>query len=151
MQLQSESNPALNTVTAYGRDYVEINEVSYAHAVYFAPEGEIHEWKVKAVGDVTAATLREVAGLTDMKVDPMAFLDAADGAAAQKPDDAPEVLLIGTGLKQHLLPAAVTRPLLQIGIGVEVMSTQAAARTYNILMAEGRRVVAALLPHEENA
>jgi uncharacterized protein len=31
------------------------------------------------------------------------------------------------------------------------MSTQAAARTYNILMAEGRRVVAALLPHEENA
>lgn len=148
MQLQSESNPALNTVTAYGHDYVEINEVSYAHAVYFAPEGEIHEWKVKGIGDVTAAVLREVAGLADMKADPMAFLD---GAPAQKPDDAPEVVLIGTGLKQHLLPAAITRPLLQVGIGVEVMSTQAAARTYNILMAEGRRVVAALLPHEENA
>jgi len=151
VQLQSESNPALNTVTAYGHDYVEINEVSYAHAVYFAPEGEIHEWKVKSIGDVTAAVLREVAGLADMKVDPMAFLDAADGAVAQKPDDAPEVVLIGTGLKQHLLPAAITRPLLQVGIGVEVMSTQAAARTYNILMAEGRRVVAALLPHEETA
>ncbi|NGM88859.1 Xcc1710-like domain-containing protein [Parapusillimonas sp. SGNA-6] len=150
MQLQSESNPALNTVTAYGHDYVEINEVSYAHAVYFAPEGDIHEWQVKGIGDVTADALRAVAGLADVKVDPMAFLDAADGAPAQKPDDAPEVVLIGTGLKQHLLPAATTRPLLQVGIGVEVMSTQAAARTYNILMAEGRRVVVALLPHEES-
>jgi uncharacterized protein len=150
VQLQSESNPALNTVTAYGHDYVEINEVSYAHAVYFAPEGEIHEWQVKGIDDVTADALRAVAGLADMKVDPMAFLDAADGASAQKPDDAPEVVLIGTGLKQHLLPAATTRPLLQVGIGVEVMSTQAAARTYNILMAEGRRVVVALLPHEES-
>ena len=149
VQLQSESNPALNTVTAYGDDYIEINEISYGHAVYFAPEGEIQTWPVQLVGDITAAVLRAVAGLGEAKVDPMAFLDG--NPALQKPADAPEVLLIGTGLKQHMLPAAVTRPLLDIGIGVEVMSTQAAARTYNILMAEGRRVVAALLPLKETA
>lgn len=149
VQLQSESNPALNTVTAYGDDYIEINEVSYGHAVYFGPEGEIHTWPVELVSDITAAVLRAVAGLGETKADPMAFLEG--NTVQQKPIDAPEVLLVGTGLKQHLLPAHVTRPLLDIGIGVEVMSTQAAARTYNILMAEGRRVIAALLPLKETA
>ncbi|NYT59084.1 hypothetical protein H0A65_09135 [Alcaligenaceae bacterium] len=149
MQLQSESNPALNTVTAYGHNYVEINEVSYTHPVYFAPEGEVHAWQVATAADISAATLREIAGLTDAKPDPMAFLDG--NTALQKPADAPEVVLIGTGLTQHLLPNHITQALLGVGIGVEAMSTQAAARTYNILMSEGRRVVVALLPHEEAA
>ncbi len=148
MQLQSETNPALNTVTAYGHDYIEINEVSYGHAVYFGPEGDINTWPVKVVGDITADTLRAIAGLTAASIDPMAFLDA--GVAPQKPAGAPEVLLIGTGSKQHLLPVHITRPLLDAGIGVEAMSTHAAARTYNILMAEGRRVIVALLPLEED-
>ncbi len=149
MQLQSESNPALNTVTAYGPDYIEINEVSYGHAVYFAPEGEVHQWMVQRIGDIDAGVLRQVAGLGESKPDPMAFLDG--GATAQKPADAPEVLLVGTGLKQHLLASHVTQPLLGMGIGIEAMSTEAAARTYNILMSEGRRVVAALLPNKEVA
>lgn len=149
MQLQSESNPALNTVTAYGPDYIEINEVSYGHAVYFAPEGEVHQWMVQRIGDIDAGVLRQVAGLGESKPDPMAFLDG--GATAQKPADAPEVLLVGTGLKQHLLASHVTQALLGMGIGIEAMSTEAAARTYNILMSEGRRVVAALLPNKEVA
>lgn len=149
VQLQSESNPALNTVTAYGRDYIEINQVSYGHAVYFGPEGAIHEWHVKAVQDISTDVLCQVAGLSKVKSDPMAFLN--DTTPTQKPKDAPEVLLIGTGLRQHLLSPHVTGPLLAMGIGIEAMSTQAAARTYNILMAEGRRVIVALLPHEEEA
>jgi len=147
VQLQSESNPAFNTVTAYGTDYIEINQVPYRHAVYFSPEGDIREWEVRQVTDITAGSLRQIAGLTDAKPDPMAFLDG--GSGIQKPKDAPEVVLVGTGLRQHLLPAHVTQPLLQIGIGIEAMSTQAAARTYNILMSEGRRVVVALLPQSE--
>lgn len=149
MQLQSESNPALNTVTAYDSDYIEINEVKYGHAVYFGPEGDIHAWNVGTVRDITPAVLKRVAGLTEAPADPMAFLD--EGSVPQKPIDAPEVLLVGTGLTQHLLPAAVSHPLLQMGIGIEAMSTQAAARTYNILMAEGRRVVVALLLDKEAA
>src|SRR3546814_10371309 len=61
--------------------------------------------------------LRQVAGLTDSKPDPMAFLDG--GATEQKPPDAPEVLLVGTGLKQRLLAPQVTQPLLQLGIRSE--------------------------------
>ncbi len=146
MQLQSESNPALNTVTAYGQDFIEINKVPYEHAVYFAPEGEIRHWPVETVADITASRLSEVAGLNDLAADPMAFLD--NDVASQKPPDAPEVILVGTGLKQQFLPPHATQALLKLGIGVETMSTQAAARTYNILMAEGRRVIAALLPLE---
>lgn len=148
MQLQSESNPALNTVTAYGTDYIEINEISYQHAVYFAAEGDIHEWNVQQVADITAQSLREITGLAQAKRDPMAFLDG--DASVQKPKDAPEVVLVGTGERQHLLPAHVTSPLLSMGIGIEAMSTQAAARTYNILISEGRRVIAALLPLSES-
>lgn len=149
MHLQNESNPALNTVTAYGSDYIEINEVRYRHAVHFAPEGEIHQLDVQDVSDFTAELLRELAGLRKASSAPMAFLEG--NTALVRAADAPEVVLIGTGLEQRFLPHRLTQPLLAAGTGIEAMSTQAAARTYNILMAEGRRVVAALLPCKENA
>ncbi|MFC3339591.1 Mth938-like domain-containing protein [Paracandidimonas soli] len=149
MHLQNEANPALNTVTAYGSDYIEINEVRYRHAVHFAPEGEIHQLDVQDVSDFTAELLRELAGLRKASSDPMAFLEG--NTALVRAADAPEVVLIGTGLEQRFLPHRLTQPLLAAGTGIEAMSTQAAARTYNILMAEGRRVVAALLPCKENA
>jgi len=60
--------------------------------------------------------------------------------------DATDILLIGTGEKMQLLPAAVRAHLDQKGIGFDIMDTGAAARTYNVLMLEGRRVAALLLP-----
>ena len=80
--------------------------------------------------------------------DPLAFLDEPE-AAPGRPANAPEVLLVGTGARQRFLRPEVLRPLLAIGVGVEVMDTHAASRTYNILMAEGRRVVVALIPRTE--
>ena len=76
----------------------------------------------------------------------MAFLDASESSGPSLEGPRPEVLLVGTGNRQRMLPHATLLPLLLAGIGVECMSTQAAARTYNILMAEGRQVIAALLP-----
>lgn len=145
MQLQAESIPALNTVTAYGNDYIEINAIAYRHAVYFRPEGDIRLWEARAVSDISATQLKEIAGVKEVAADPMAFLD---DAPAQKSPDAPEVILIGTGTRQQFLPRSITQALIDLGIGVEAMSTQAAARTYNILMSEGRRVIVALLPLE---
>ncbi len=57
----------------------------------------------------------------------------------------PEVALIGTGAAFRFPDPAVTAPLHAAGIGVEVMDTAAACRTFNILASEGRRVAAALL------
>ena len=55
------------------------------------------------------------------------------------------VLLLGTGVRQRFPAPPLLRPLVAAGIGVEVMDTGAACRTYNILVAEGRAVAAALI------
>jgi uncharacterized protein len=57
----------------------------------------------------------------------------------------PEIILFGTGSRQIFPSPAVYAAVLNQGIGLEVMDTGAACRTYNILMSEGRRVAAALI------
>ncbi len=57
----------------------------------------------------------------------------------------PDVLLLGTGAQQRFPHPRLYRALTDAGIGVECMATPAACRTYNILAAEGRKVVAAIL------
>jgi uncharacterized protein len=57
----------------------------------------------------------------------------------------PEVLLLGTGISQRFPHPRLYRALTNAGIGVECMTTPAACRTYNILVAEDRRVIAAIL------
>ncbi|MDP1633012.1 MAG: MTH938/NDUFAF3 family protein [Caulobacter sp.] len=56
-----------------------------------------------------------------------------------------EFVLLGTGLVQSLPPRAVRDLLKAAGVGLEFMSTEAAARTYNIVASDGRRVAAALI------
>ncbi len=60
-------------------------------------------------------------------------------------DETTQVLILGTGATQRFPDPSVHFALLQRGVGVEVMDTGAACRTYNILVSEGREVVAALL------
>ena len=55
------------------------------------------------------------------------------------------IVLLGTGSRQRFPAAALLRPLIQRRVGIEVMDSYAACRTYNILMAEGRDVAAALI------
>lgn len=57
----------------------------------------------------------------------------------------PEVILLGTGARQHFPDPEVLAPAYNAGVGIEIMDTPAACRTYNILLEEGRRVVAALI------
>lgn len=57
-----------------------------------------------------------------------------------------DVLLVGTGAEIAPLPAAFRTPLEQAQIGVEQMASPPACRTYNVLLAEARRVALAALP-----
>jgi uncharacterized protein len=57
-----------------------------------------------------------------------------------------DVLLVGTGAEIAHIPAALRSSLEELGIGVDVMNSPAACRTYNVLAAEGRRVALALIP-----
>lgn len=81
--------------------------------------------------------------LTDWPPQTLAELQAEHLASAL--DLNPEVVLLGTGARLQFPDPAYTAPLLERGIGVEIMDTAAACRTYNILIGEERRVVAALL------
>ena len=78
-----------------------------------------------------------VTGLAALSLDDFASVFAAGGAV--------EFVLLGTGMAQALPPRDVREGLKAAGIGLEFMSTEAAARTYNIVAFEGRRVAAALI------
>ena len=77
---------------------------------------------------------------------PPRTLDEIDEAAMQALlAQAPELVLLGTGGRQRFLPPRLQAMLLARGVGVECMDNGAAARTFNLLADEGRRVVAAFL------
>lgn len=80
---------------------------------------------------------------------PFDQLTIADFEAAMKRD--PEVLLFGTGPTQRFPKASLIAAVMQHGVGFEVMDTAAACRTFNILVSEHRRVVAALLVNDAAA
>lgn len=143
MLLQKDSNPALNTITAYGENYLEVNRVRFETTICLSPNGAIRSLELDSIHQVDTALLRSLAGLPDTHKNAMAFLDDIPEVL---PPDAPEVILIGTGSTQVFLPVATTQPLMALGIGIEAMNTHAAARTYNILMSEDRRVLALLFP-----
>ena len=57
-----------------------------------------------------------------------------------------DVIFVGTGAEIAHIPAGLRTALEEAGIGVEIMSSPAACRTYNVLLSEGRRVGLALIP-----
>ena len=122
MKLHADLNPSLNTVTAYGEGYVEINRQRHEGPLVIRPEGEILAW---AVADFEALTGEHFEALLE---------------------HGPELVILGTGARQRFPHPRLTVSLARVRIGIEVMATGAACRTYNILMGEGRRVVAAILP-----
>jgi len=82
----------------------------------------VPEWNVRSIDDINEESLQVIFDLQ------------------------PEVILIGTGNTQIFLPPATQVHFFRRNFGFEVMTTDAACRTYNVLAAEGRQVVAALLP-----
>jgi uncharacterized protein len=121
LKLHADSPTALNTVTAYGSGFIEINQVRHQHPVLIAPEGPITPWPVAGFDALTAADFERLR------------------------ERGPELVLLGTGARQRFPHPRLTRALADARIGCEVMTSAAACRTYNILMAEGRRVLAAIL------
>ena len=122
LKLHADLNPALNTVTAYGDGWVEINRTRHEGALVVRPEGEILPWPVTGFDALESAHFEALL------------------------EHSPEVVIFGTGARQRFPHPRLVASLARVRIGVEVMATGAACRTYNILMGEGRRVVAVILP-----
>ena len=120
MKLHASAPSALNTFSAYGDGYVIVNGQRHETNLIVLPERLI-AWQAAGFDSLAE---------TDFEV----FLDMDL-----------EVLLLGTGPRQRFPHPRLTQALARKRIGVEIMDLQAACRTYNILMAEERRVAAALL------
>lgn len=73
------------------------------------------------------------------------LLRASDFALVLSGDDTPEFLLLGTGERHVMPPVSIRQAFRDAGIGLDVMTTGAAARTYNVLVSERRKVAAALI------
>ena len=120
MKLHASAPSALNTFTAYGDGYVMVNDQRHEANLIVLP-GQLLPWNAKSF-DVLAEEDFQV--FLELKL---------------------EILLLGTGPRQRFPHPRLTRQLAAMRVGVEAMDLQAACRTYNILMAEERRVAAALL------
>jgi uncharacterized protein len=120
MKFTRETAAGANLVRGWNAGSLRINQESYRTSVV-----------------VAADTLVEVSLVEGDTLD--------EGALAPALELEPEILLVGTGSTRIGAPPAVVAALGARGIGIEVMDTLAAARTYNVLVGEGRRVVALLI------
>ena len=121
MKFEQDASQGRNTFTGYGEGYVEVNRTRYAASLVVSADRIVADWPATSVEGLAADHFAALVAL------------------------APEIVLLGTGARFEFPAPALLAPLYQAGIGVEVMDTPAACRTYNILLAEGRNVVAALI------
>ncbi|MGA9572901.1 MAG: Mth938-like domain-containing protein [Lysobacterales bacterium] len=101
---------------------IRVDQELFSRPFIISGQRIVPEWNVESVDDIDEASLQAVFELE------------------------PEVILIGTGKKQVFLPPATQVHFYRRNVGFEVMTTDAACRTFNVLATEGRQVVAALLP-----
>ena len=120
MKLHASVPSGANTITSYGDDYVAVNGARRDSNV-IVTAAEVRAWSASDFAHLTVENFSELARL------------------------GVEIVLLGTGSRQRFPHPRLTAPLGQARVGLEVMDTKAACRTYNILVAEERRVALALL------
>jgi uncharacterized protein len=123
MKIERTPGPEGNAkiVRRYGDGYIVINEQTIDTSAIVSPDTLDTDWPPESFGELQAQHLQPLLAME------------------------PDVVLLGTGRSQHFPPPELVAPLYRAGIGVEIMDTPAACRTFNILMNEGRKVVAGLL------
>lgn len=120
MKLTDEKIPGLNLVTAYSASEVRVGEKVLQRSCLLTAQQVISDFRPQTLEELTVSDLEAVFALE------------------------PEIVVIGSGPRQHFPDSSLIGAVLSRGIGCEVMDTGAACRTYNVLVSEDRRVVAAL-------
>ena len=120
MKLHAAVPGAANAITAYGEDYVAVNAQRYPSSLVVTPD-RVLAWEGKTF---ELLSVQDFEFLKDLGMD---------------------IIVLGTGPRQRFPHPRLSAPLLDARIGLEVMDLRAACRTYNILVAEERKVAAALL------
>ena len=121
MKFHLEQTAGKNAFTGYGEGFVDVNGQRHEASLVVGADRLVTDWPARSVATLGADHLAAIVEL------------------------APDIVLLGTGARFEFPEPSRLAPLYKAGIGVEVMDTPAACRTYNILMSEGRNVVAALI------
>jgi uncharacterized protein len=121
MKFNLDQTAAINVVRGYGPGAIRIGERTFSRSLIVTATRIIEDWRPLGIPDLK---------VTDL--DPLLELR-------------PEVLLIGSGTRQVFPDRATLAALYSAGVGFEIMDTGAACRTFNVLVAEGREVAAALI------
>jgi uncharacterized protein len=121
MNFSEELGSNLNRITAYDQTSIDINENRYTESIILAPDTAVIAWGVENTAGIDQASLLPILDLE------------------------PEIVLLGTGQRIQFPEPKILVMFNQKGVGVEVLDTTAACRTFNLILAEGRRVVAGLL------
>jgi uncharacterized protein len=122
MKFQPDTFAGTNAISRHEPDAVWVNNQRFEGSLLVPWKGEVRPWSAQAHGTLGASHFDEVLALK------------------------PELVIFGSGARLRFVPAALYRSLIDARIGLETMDSAAACRTYNVLAAEGRSVVAALLP-----
>lgn len=118
MKFTEDLDKSKNTITGYEQGCIHVNNKIITQPFTLAPDA-LELWNATQFSDFSTEHIDTIKTLK------------------------PEVIIIGTGKTQKLLDKYLLKQLVTLNIGYEVMTTQAACHTYNILISEDRRVVAA--------
>jgi uncharacterized protein len=121
MKLHASTTKQYQTVTGYDDSGVEINAEHFDYSLIVMPETPPRAWPVPTFDALAAEHFEQIEA------------------------DLPDVVILGTGARQRFVHPRLVAGLSARRIGVECMDSQAACRTYNILMGEGRKVTLALI------
>ena len=121
MKFQPDQLAGTNVITRHDGQALWVGNTRFDHSLLVPWQGAVLPWTPRRPEDLSAADFEAVLAL------------------------APELVIFGSGPRQKFVPAGLMRALIDRRIGVETMDTAAACRTYNVLVAEGRSAVAALL------
>jgi uncharacterized protein len=121
MKFQAERTEGTNAIQRHAPEGVIVAGVEHRTSVLVPWAGAVVPWRPAAFEELTADDFEAIAALQ------------------------PALVVFGSGARLRFAKPALLRPLIERRIGVETMDTAAACRTYNVLLAEGRSVVAALL------
>ena len=124
MQLTMENTGDANRIHSYGQDGIVINGTRHETTTVVTAHEVLTRW---GPGSVAALGEREIDSLLEME---------------------PELIIIGTGSRQLFPSRAFMIRAIEAGIGIEAMTTPAACRTYNVLIAEQRNAMAVLFGME---
>lgn len=119
--LDLDDNPAQFQIRSYQPGCLHVNEKMLTRSIIITPDKLIENWPPQTIEELNIESLTQIVPLK------------------------PDILLIGTGNKLIFIPTEIYGELINLGIGVEVMNTSAACRTFNALSSEHRNVAAALI------